>query len=104
MTEVHDLSPEQLTGKAEPISQGAVALFLKERGGIRPCEACGSSAWRAHREEADQASGAIAFAKLGNTASQAAVPAVFVYCMTCGLVRTFLRSFVAEWVRERRHG
>jgi hypothetical protein len=102
MTGLPDLG--QPAGKAEPISQGAVALFLKEKGGIRRCEACGSSAWRAHREEADQASGSIAFAKLGDTASQAVVPAVFVYCMTCGLVRTFLRSFVAAWVRENRCG
>lgn len=116
MTEIDDLNPAQPASQAEPLrhlrtrppsvplSQGAIALFLKEKGGIRPCEACGASSWRAHREDADNASGAITFAKLDNTGMQAVAPAVYVYCGDCGLVRTFLRSIIAAWVGERRCG
>jgi hypothetical protein len=105
LTEISDFQISEQPAPAAPsISPGVIALFLKEKGGPRPCEACGGQSWRAHREAADDASGAITFAKLHNTDMRAVAPAVLVYCDACGLVRTFLRSIIAAWVEARRHG
>lgn len=98
MTEIDDLNPAPRPAAPEALSPGQVALYLKEHGAERPCEACGSTDWVAYDERTQGACAIVAFAELGNQDSQAVEPVVRLTCEACGLIRTFLRERIVRWL------
>jgi hypothetical protein len=103
MTEVQDFTPDPPISEAS-ISAAQVGLYLTAKTARRPCEACNGTDWRLHDELRDECATAIALFKLDNRSRVSVKPTVTIICTGCGCIRQFVRSVVARWLEEHRHG